>query len=498
MLDVSGFKPSYNPNQSLIQIANTLQEDSRYKQERDYRNKKEQEAKAQQNKLYNLREIDQDTDPTKFKTGEQRFDDYTQKELSAIKNKALTEYINLDPVEAEYKLSKDMQGLIGWHNAVKSKIENTKTGLTDFNKTYPNINLQKAHDISFLEIGNDFLEKDKDGNIVRKEPSLVKERDYVSELNTPDRLSEIVEDVTPFAKYIQSFKPQKIGAKEYSSKRGYSVKHGYTGEITPFSEVETDEDGKPIGVKLQSEEFKFGDKGVLKMIPERQFEQMMEVPQVRASIIGMWGKHKAQFEKETGSKITPANEDKMLRGFLYDEIKNNNLDQHSFRPDDAVVTPRITINNGGRPTKAEIAASTPLNLSNYPQEGKEFVVTKLAPGIKVTGLPDGKTLSATKIKFNPDTKEVTTTDVMGNTVTEDFETFRQNIATINTGVDLSFIDRLKVTGRPGISSITTSGKSNKIVSTATLKSLIGTKGYEGYSLQELVDYYKSNGYKVDK
>ena len=30
----------------------------------------------------------------------------------------------------------------------------------------------------------------------------------------------------------------------------------------------------------------------------------------------------------------------------------------------------------------------------------------------------------------------------------------------------------------------------------TLKSLVGTKDYKGYSLQEIVDYYKSNGYEV--
>ncbi len=176
MLDVSGFKPDYRPNTTLGNIANTIIENTRYKQERDYRNQKEQQAKEQQNKLYNLREIDQDTDPTRFKTGEQRFDDYTQKELASIKNKALTEYVGLDPVEAEYKLSQDMKGLIGWHNAVKSNIENIKTGLLDFNKTYPNINAQKAHELSFLQLGNDFLEKDKEGSILRNDPSLVKQR----------------------------------------------------------------------------------------------------------------------------------------------------------------------------------------------------------------------------------------------------------------------------------------------------------------------------------
>jgi hypothetical protein len=36
----------------------------------------------------------------------------------------------------------------------------------------------------------------------------------------------------------------------------------------------------------------------------------------------------------------------------------------------------------------------------------------------------------------------------------------------------------------------------KTVKRSTLKSLVGTKGYEGYSEQELLDYYKSQGYTV--
>lgn len=36
----------------------------------------------------------------------------------------------------------------------------------------------------------------------------------------------------------------------------------------------------------------------------------------------------------------------------------------------------------------------------------------------------------------------------------------------------------------------------KTVSSATLNGLVGTKGYEGYTLKEIQDYYKSNGYEI--
>ncbi|HEY8659878.1 MAG TPA: hypothetical protein VIM07_04425 [Chitinophagaceae bacterium] len=42
----------------------------------------------------------------------------------------------------------------------------------------------------------------------------------------------------------------------------------------------------------------------------------------------------------------------------------------------------------------------------------------------------------------------------------------------------------------------TTTPSHKTISGSTIKSLVGKKGYEGYSEQEIKDYYKSNGYEV--
>lgn len=42
------------------------------------------------------------------------------------------------------------------------------------------------------------------------------------------------------------------------------------------------------------------------------------------------------------------------------------------------------------------------------------------------------------------------------------------------------------------------GKKGKEVNINTIKSLIGKKGYEGYTEQELIDYYEQNGFKVNK
>ena len=41
-------------------------------------------------------------------------------------------------------------------------------------------------------------------------------------------------------------------------------------------------------------------------------------------------------------------------------------------------------------------------------------------------------------------------------------------------------------------------KLEKSISVSKLKTLVGTKGYEGYSLDEIIEYYTSNGYNINK
>lgn len=49
----------------------------------------------------------------------------------------------------------------------------------------------------------------------------------------------------------------------------------------------------------------------------------------------------------------------------------------------------------------------------------------------------------------------------------------------------------------GTSQASTKANQNKVVPRSKIKSLVGTKGYEGYTEQELVDYYKSQGYSIE-
>ncbi len=183
-------------------VENTLRRQER-KEERDYDRQLRERDKQNQYRLFNIREIDQDTDFSKFRTGEERFDTYTQKELQNIKNKALAEYVSLPPEEAKYKIGKDMQDLVQWHGAVTANIGDVKEGLKELNRKFPNIDPMQAHDLAYLNLGRDYLEKDAGGNLVRRKPEIVNPKNYVAELFTPENFSQLNIYTSLFQKSIE-------------------------------------------------------------------------------------------------------------------------------------------------------------------------------------------------------------------------------------------------------------------------------------------------------
>lgn len=319
-----------------------------------------------------------------------------------------------------------------------------------------------------------------------------------------------VTDNTGLQEYITktSKNTELIDAKTYNSKGGFARKKlkvtapGFmqldkdergndTRDLVPKFELAAD-DENPITHEFVGKD---GKKVVapVRLVDENVFKQILAsnpsyADNLRGQVMGVL----EQYKNPDGSTIdiNSPQATNVARALLYDDLK-------ALRPgtvEDFVETKpnqiRLYNSSGGRPSKAEVLAGTPLDFSEYKKVGDGYDITELAPGINVTGLPDGKKLAATQIVYNPDTKKVTYTDVMGNTKTQNFETFRQNIATINTGVDLSFIDRLKVTGRPG--------QSNVPKTTAKMVTMVLPDGRKGQIPEDKVDQFLKDNPKAKK
>lgn len=321
------------PGQAL---ENTLRRQEREK-EFEYENQRREREKQNQYRLFNIREIDQDTEFSKFRTGKERFDTYTKKELENIKNKALVEYVSLPPEEAKYRLGKDMQDLVGWHNAVTANIEKVQEGLQALNKTMPNIDPQQAHELAYLNMANDYLEKDPSGRLVRKNPEIVQPKNYVQELFNPENLSQLKVDTSVFQKAIESIPKTSVGEKEYTSKRGYVHKFDWSGMKTDYSDIVEDERGRPKGFELRTDR-KIGG---IKLIPNDLKEYLLSQPQVRVAADILWQQEKQRIEA-AGQKIDPRTESELYDAFLY-KMANKHL-PHDIKIATGEVTPRPSSN----------------------------------------------------------------------------------------------------------------------------------------------------------
>lgn len=124
------------------------------------------------------------------------------------------------------------------------------------------------------------------------------------------------------------------------------------------------------------------------------------------------------------------------------KVSTKTFSDYDLKKNDALF--KMAYNSGliaSRGGEKESEKTRPLNLTNYKKEGDNYDVSKLMAGIRVRQSSGSGV--AKKILYNPQTREVTVFESMNKpSETYDWDTFRQNISTLNTGTDLSVVDRL--------------------------------------------------------
>lgn len=442
-LDLSGFYGPPTDFKELGELAQILQQNKARKDEMDYRKRKEEEA----NELKKLDLIREFTDLSKHQTSSDVANAVGNKKAAEILQKYTAAEKTMSMAELQSNLSQETSGLIGGMDAMKSELDLSDATLKLLKQQYTGLDINELSKY----IRKDILKRRMDENFNFVNPITVPPTSI--DLSNPETLADYITDDSGIIKAItnpQGGEPETVlmgkqgdytkfeGKVNYWKKpnydrKGFNEEGFYTGKdipslVTKGSTLPSDalpsSNGKPFNVI---------DKEVFTQFTSDDNQKIGLLAATKRKFPG-YGTFNQQ-EKEYAQRNT-----------MYNMVET--LDPSQLHPTSNVRPPRTTVNVGSKPTKSEILANTPLNLTEYKKVGDEYDITDLAPGIKVTGYPTGETLAAKEILFNPNTKRVTYTDQQGNKKTQDFGTFRQNIATINTGVDLSFIDRLKVTNAP--------------------------------------------------
>jgi len=354
-LDVSGFIPDTTPNKSLDVISNSLQENTRYKQEKNYRIQKDKEQKEQQNRIFNLREIKDLTDFDKYKTGHDALDAESRKELSRIAEKGKTDYINLDPVEADMALNKEAADFFNWHTAVSSKLKQADAVLPDFNKTYSNIDYEEAKRRVHSNIIQDFVDP-KTGE--KRIPANL-DRNYVGELHDPNVIASMTNDFSPIEKYYNSgLKP--FNNSDFTSIRGVKSKARYSGLYKPgVNQVTADKNGNPIietNFEIAPGATKNGQP--LKIIDENTYQAITNTPGLAGAFLNKFksdrsaeGEQKLDefYVKNTGKPMDAVTRENAYKHWLYLNHNENlapNISQDKSQTI-PVINNNTTVNPGG-------------------------------------------------------------------------------------------------------------------------------------------------------
>jgi nitric oxide reductase large subunit len=113
------------------------------------------QAQAHRNQLYNLNQIGDSANEKQYQTGEQAVDAYSHNELQKIQDWLMQNAIDKDPAVATQMTRQKMEPFLAWHGNIKNALKQANVGLQEFNKTYPNADAVKAHNMVMDNIANE-------------------------------------------------------------------------------------------------------------------------------------------------------------------------------------------------------------------------------------------------------------------------------------------------------------------------------------------------------
>lgn len=214
-----------------------------------------------------------------------------------------------------------------------------------------------------------------------------------------------------------------------------------------------------------------------------------------------------KYAKQLGVDIASPQAEHFGRALAWKIMDESNLSKGTFSEMvEQKAQPIIINNNSGSGTTSK--TPTQIDLREYPDVaggGKD--ITNLMQGVKVTGLPNGKTLLAEKVYYNPTNQRVTFKEYAerdesgaiitgGGEKTVSLTTFLQNIKSNNPGTDMKFLEGLRnpITGAAPTQDATPKQEPAK---KEIKRSDIATKAAAaGYSVKEYEALLIKNGVKI--
>lgn len=251
----------------------------------------------------------------------------------------------------------------------------------------------------------------------------------------------------------------------------YDAKTPFWMDVATDEKGETalDKNGNPIGLDVVGSVLK-DDNGAPIVNPETsQPYKVMDKARFDAIVKHnpdinhfLRGQVRAHFQ-EIGAEKMPAEGspqwEMMARAIMFDELKTRDKSYFKTRDLETKTAPATRIEFGLSPYPVKTSSGKKgegsIDLTDYPDApGGGKNITELMQGVKVTGLPDGKTLLAESVVYNPKNQTITFKEytnrndkgVFGSVKvpkTVSLTKFLQDIKTNNPSLDMKFLEGLR-------------------------------------------------------
>jgi hypothetical protein len=303
----------------------------------DQRNQLAQQEKADRNRLFNLKQIQDATAQKQFETPNHIIDNQIGTELKSIHDDSF-QFLDKDPAFVDQYIKNRIGKVSQWSDLAKQHAQQIKDGITEFNKTVPNTDLNKTYEYTNQQFKDNFFDKDQMGNYSGlKDPHLIAQNvNYLEQFNDPNKLATIVNNTEPLYKFFKEIPKEAIHGSEYVNKKGNVVSNKWSGWGTPYTQVVGDENDKPTA-QVPYQAAMVTEQGEPIKIATPQLRQaMIGNPAVEASFIKEWGNEVA---RKGLQNVDSHALDILKENFRHRFAEQQLLPTHQVNLDEKVVTP---------------------------------------------------------------------------------------------------------------------------------------------------------------
>lgn len=383
------------------------------------------------------------TDTGGVKTGPERIQNFTIAKLNEIKNEYAGKAGTMDINTLASELYGKITPIISGYSAAKQKTIEEQAKVSAAVAGNKNLNKEKLLEDVYKSIGDHYLVEDKDGKLTFKAIDKTDQTlDYTGNLLSAPDYHKYAMGTDPLTKSLETIKTVPVTA--FVAKGPYA-RTKWTGTMTDFQKLNVDPDEHGFVKKEPALEFVKETHNGVDMLPDNLFKaQIYDSLEKQIAFDNAFD----SFAKAHRLTFTdPDALDKARRAFALNEIVKPHI-KNQMNPEvyNEPRQPYISVGGGNSSNNGRIDLRDPI----YKDVDGGKDITVLMQGVKVTGLPSGKSLLANSVVFDPATKKVTyqeyidEKDDRGNypKKTVSLTTFLQNIKTNNPGIDMKFLEGL--------------------------------------------------------